>query len=205
MAMTAERQDADCGRDARLTGVSAAAFDADGLVEGLAWYVAVCNPRCEERAQAGLDARGVVSYRPMAEVVRAARPNRPRVTSLVAMFPRYLFVGLAFGQGFSAVRGCDGVADLVTFVSEDGPVRVAASEVRRIRAYDLSGEGGRDDGAVVSFALGDKVRIIAGPFADLWGDVSGYSRRRREVTLGVDILGGAVPVVLPLDSVAKRS
>jgi transcriptional antiterminator RfaH len=210
MAMAVKQEaamadDGDRQRDPRFTVVEADQFDAAGTVEGLRWYLAVCNPRCEGRAQAALDAAGVVTYRPMREVVRAKRANRGCASSLVALLPRYLFVGLADGQCVSQVRACDGVAGLVSFNLDAGPERVAASEVRRVRRYEMSGEANRSDASPITLAIGETVRVIVGPFAGFEGEVTAYSARRGAVRLTLPLLGGNVPASLSLDSVRRRT
>lgn len=204
MARKVAVMDEASGRDARFTAMDREGFDADGTVEDLTWYLATCNPRCEVRAQAGLDASGIVSYRPMREVVRHARRERPEIKQEVAMLPRYLFVGLADGQCVAQVRACDGVSGLVTFSLDAGPEQVAASEVRRVRRYELSGSANRQDAKPITVAIGDTVRVIVGPFAGFDGEVTAYSAKRGSVSLTLPLLGGDVPAKLLLDSVRRR-
>lgn len=176
-------------------------------LDALDWYLIWTNPKCEARALAGLRAAGIAGYRPMLREVRVARGNRPRVTVERGMFVRYLFVGLdrAFGQHFADVRGCDGVEGLVSFADDGAPLKVPPADLRRVIAYEASGAADRPDAAAMSFSIGDKIRIIAGPFEGFEAEVCAYSRRRAQVTTEVMAFGRASTVRVGVDSVRKRA
>jgi transcription antitermination factor NusG len=84
--------------------------------EGFTWFVIVCNPKCERRAQLGLRRAGYQTYLPVERkyVVR----SRKKVETENPLLPRYLFVGLKgygekSGQDFYKLRGVDGVESVV--------------------------------------------------------------------------------------------
>ncbi|WP_262027128.1 transcription termination/antitermination protein NusG [Microvirga sp. Mcv34] len=95
--------------------------------EGFTWFVVVCNPKCERRAQLGLRRAGYQTYLPQTKRwVVHARKKEERENPL---FPRYLFIGIKPGQDFFKMRGVDGVEGLV----RDGygvPARIPAPEPR---------------------------------------------------------------------------
>ena len=73
------------------------------------WFLIYTNPKCERRAQLGLMRAGYQTYLPtMRRVIEA--PGRPARESIVAMFPRYLFVS---GKQRTMIRSIDGVQDVV--------------------------------------------------------------------------------------------
>lgn len=176
-------------------------------LEACDWYLVWTNPRCEERAMAGMLAKGLAVYRPMVTKVRAKKANRPRVEVEVGMFTRYLFAGLdrARGQCFGDVRSCDGVEGLVSFDADGAPLAVPLGDLKRVVAYAASGAAARKDAPAVSFKLGEMVRIVAGPFEGFQAEVCAYSRRKREVTAEFGLMGRQVAVTVDVDSVRKRA
>ena len=182
-------------------------FDTHRPLEALDWYLVWTNPRCEARAFAGIMARGVTVYRPM--VCTQRRDYRSKKVREVrkGMFVRYLFVGLdrERGQGFADVRACDGVEGLVSFDAEGAPLGVPASDLRRVMVYDASGEAGRAKARGVSFAIGEKLRIIAGAFAGFDSKVTAYDARKAELETELSVFGRPTRVKLDVDSVRKRA
>lgn len=165
--------------------------------EGLSWFVVVCNPKCERRAQLGLRRAGYQTYLPQTKRwVVHARKKEERENPL---FPRYLFIGLAPGQDFFKMRGVDGVEGLV----RDGygvPARIPASENRphplaRLLEREQAGEFDftRLPDAGPQYRPGESVRLAAGAFTDLQARVvSMLSKGRVEVLL--DFMGRGTKV-----------
>jgi transcriptional antiterminator RfaH len=165
--------------------------------EGFTWFVVVCNPKCERRAQLGLRRAGYQTYLPQTKRwVVHARKKEERENPL---FPRYLFLGLKPGQDFYGMRGVDGVEGVV----RDGygvPARIPAPEDRphplaRILERELAGEFDftRLPNLGPQYAPGEVVRLTVGAFTDLQAQVvSMLSKGRVEVVL--DIMGRASKV-----------
>jgi transcriptional antiterminator RfaH len=166
--------------------------------EGFTWFVVVCNPKCERRAQLGLRRAGYQTYLPQTKrwVVHA----RTKVERENPLFPRYLFIGLKPGQDFFKMRGVDGVEGLV----RDGygvPARIPAPEPREgeeMRAHPLARLLERELAGEFDFTrlpdlgpqyrTGEIVRLTAGAFTDLQAQVvSMLSKGRVEVLL--DFMG----------------
>jgi transcriptional antiterminator RfaH len=165
--------------------------------EGLTWFVVVCNPKCERRAQLGLRRAGYQTYLPQTKRwVVHARKKEERENPL---FPRYLFIGLKSGQDFYKLRGVDGVEGVV----RDGygaPARIPAPEDR---AHPLACILEREQAGEFDFTRlpdlgqqyepGEVVRLTVGAFTDLQAQVvSMLSKGRVEVVL--DIMGRASKV-----------
>ena len=162
--------------------------------EGFTWFVVVCNPKCERRAQLGLRRAGYQTYLPQTKrwVVHA----RKKEAKENPLFPRYLFIGLRPDQDFYKMRGVDGVEGIV----RDGygiPARIPAPEDRphplaRILERELAGEFDftRLPDVCPQYSPGEVVRLTVGAFADLQAQVvSMLSKGRVEVVL--DIMGRA--------------
>ncbi|HXT16677.1 MAG TPA: transcription termination/antitermination NusG family protein [Gemmatimonadaceae bacterium] len=93
--------------------------DAD---QGLTWQLIYTKPRCEAWAEVNLRNQGFVVLGPR---------TRGR-TSLVPLFPRYLFVGGQPAHPFERLRNTRGVAKVV--YCGDYPARVEPDVIRQLRA-----------------------------------------------------------------------
>jgi len=126
------------------------------------WYLLHSRPRQEEIAAEHLQRQGYGVYLPR---LRLPRLRRSRwCESIEPLFARYLFVGVVTGeQALSPILSTRGVGRLVRFGVRYQPVPSAL--LASLRAH----EG--DDGIHVlqsaGLQPGDRVRIIAGPFAGL--------------------------------------
>lgn len=145
-------------------------------VDNLCWYAIHTKPRAEEQARAALVHKGIEVYLPQ---VRVKRVN-PRARTLVALFPRYLFVRVDLEQtGQSALEWTPGVAHLVNFGGVPAAMPAAAIEhvKRRLAELEASGELG-----LGTFRKGERVRITQGPMRDLDAvfdqQISGRGRAR---------------------------
>jgi transcription elongation factor/antiterminator RfaH len=164
------------------------------LRPGDRWYVAMTLPRKERVAAANLDNQDFPSFLPMQLVThRHARRFR---TQLVPVFPRYIFAILNIDtQRWRSVNGTLGIARLVT--DGEKPLAVAPGIVETlIQSSDQRG-------ALVfqpDLAIGDRVRLLAGPFAESFGVLERLDGADR-VQLMLDLIGGSMKVSAPRDMV----
>jgi transcription antitermination factor NusG len=89
------------------------------------WYVVLTNPKCEERARAGLDALGYATFLPTETVwarvpKHRQKPDQPKKVKVERpLFPGYLFFGLDKGvHPFEPVRLTDGVYSIIMNAGE---------------------------------------------------------------------------------------
>jgi transcriptional antiterminator RfaH len=155
------------------------------LAPGERWYAVYAQPYREARAQQQLKAQGFSAFLPQyRKTVRHAR----KITSHNApFFPRYLFVALDLDRHqWRSVNGTFGVTCLVM----DGarPRAVPHGIVESLIEVSSSGaiHLGRD------LKVGDSVRILSGPFADLVGELVRVDGSER-VRVLLKLLSGAVP------------
>jgi transcriptional antiterminator RfaH len=153
------------------------------------------QPRRERVAAANLDNQGFRSFLPMQWAThRHARKFR---TELVPVFAGYVFLSLDVEtQRWRSVNGTLGVSRLIS----DGraPLAIAPGVVETLM---LSSDA---RGALVfrePLGVGDRVRLLAGPFADSLGVLQRLDGAGR-VQLMLDLIGGAVRVSAPLEMVA---
>jgi len=162
-----------------------------------AWYVVHTELNGEARAELNLRRQGYHTYLP-----RYLRSRRhARRTQLVPrpLFPRYLFVALDLARDrWRSIPSTFGVLQIVLAGERPAPVPVGI--VEQIKARET------DDGYVAlglprGVALGSRVRIVDGVFADSKGIVERISDDRRVAVL-LEMLCREVRVFLPSSSVS---
>lgn len=157
------------------------------LSEGARWYVVYSQPHREFYAQTQLAAQGFQSFLPRyRKTVRHAR----RLTTVSApFFNRYLFVALDLNRDqWRSIYGTFGVTSLIS----DGtfPIPVPDGIVESLISIS-------DDNGFMNFGdalqVGERVRMLNGPFADLIGELVRLDGTRRARVL-LQLLGGAIAV-----------
>ncbi len=160
---------------------------------GPRWFAVHSLPHREAGAQQQLENQGFHTFLP--RCLKARRHARKVENVLAPIFPRYLFVVLDLDHDrWRSVNGTFGVARLVTMTGDrpqpapHGVVEalIALADGRDVLRFD---GGGR-------LAVGQKVRILAGPFAEQIGLLQRLDGNGR-VRLLLDIMGGRIAVTLP--------
>jgi transcriptional antiterminator RfaH len=161
------------------------------------WYVVQTHTHAEAKAAAHLTRQGFTAYLP--RYLKRRRHARRIEMVAAPLFPRYLFVAVDMVcQRWRAIHSTIGVAHLVC--NGDDPVAVADSVVEGLRVReDL--QGFVKLGPRLRFALGEKVRVLDGVFADCLGLFDGMKDSDRVAVL-LDLLGRKVRLVLDEFSVA---
>jgi transcriptional antiterminator RfaH len=160
------------------------------------WYVVNTLPHQEARAECNLRRQGFDAWLP---VFRKARRHARKADSvLVPLFPSYLFVRLDPAiERWRSINGTFGVAKLLC--NGDMPQSVPEGFIDEIMRRRNA------DGLVQlpprQFAVGQALRVAAGPFADLEGIFEGMSGRDRVVML-LTMLGRKVKTTVPVAGLA---
>ncbi len=178
-----DRSIADQDATTRGTRTDASRFH---LASGERWYVATTLPHRERLAEANLANQNYRSFLPIhVETRRHARQFR---TVLAPVFPRYIFVILDVGQQrWRSVNGTLGVQRLIT--DGERPLAVAHGVVETL--VQSSDQRGALIYEADNLAIGDRVRLVAGPFAGSLGTLQRLDGSGRVQVL-LDLLGGAV-------------
>ena len=161
------------------------------------WYVVQTHAHVEGKAAAHLARQGFDAYLP--RYLKRRRHARRIETVAAPLFPRYLFVTVDMVcQRWRSIHSTIGVARLVC--NGDDPVPVTDDVIATLKA--------REDGLGFvtlrqrqRFALGEKVRVLDGVFADCLGLFDGMKDSDRVAVL-LDLLGRKVRLVLDEFSVA---
>jgi transcriptional antiterminator RfaH len=161
------------------------------------WYVVQTHGHAETKALTHLMRQGFTAYLP--RYLKRRRHARRIETVAAPLFPRYLFLTVdIMCQRWRPIHSTIGVARLVC--NGDDPVPVADEVIETLRARE-------DEQGFVTlrqgprFALGEKVRVLDGVFADCLGLFDGMKDSDRVAVL-LDLLGRKVRLVLDEFSVA---
>jgi transcriptional antiterminator RfaH len=154
------------------------------------WYVVQTQPHAETRAASHLSRQGFDVYLPR---YRKRRRHARRIETVAApLFPRYLFVAIAMAsQRWRSIHSTVGVSRLVC--NGDVPAVIARDVVEDLKR--------REQGGFVlletrpRFALGEKVRVLNGVFANHLALFDGMADSERVAVL-LDMLGRKVRVLV---------
>jgi len=157
---------------------------------GRRWYVVQTHPHAECRAAAHLERQGFQPYLP--RYLKRRRHARRIETVAAPLFPRYLFVAVDMAvERWRSIQSTFGVSRLVC--NGEDPAAVADAVVDGLKRQE-------QDGLVrlqqrPQFAIGDKVRVLDGVFADCLGLFDGMSDKQR-VSVLLDLLGRKVRILI---------
>ena len=167
-------------------------------VGGPRWFAVHSLPHREAGARQQLENQGFHTFLP--RCLKARRHARKLENVLAPIFPRYLFVVLDLDRDrWRSVNGTFGVARLV-MMAGDRPQPVPQGVVETLIASTDGRDVLRFDGGD-RLAVGQKVRILAGPFAEQIGLLQRLDDNGR-VRLLLDIMGGRIAVTLPSTALA---
>ena len=164
--------------------------------EGI-WYAVRTQINAEAKAARNLLRQGFEIYLPH---YLKRRSHARKVEKIAApLFPRYMFVRIDLAtQRWRSVQSTYGVSHLVLNGSDPAPV--AGEVIQALKAReDASGYVTLEQRP--KFAVGEKVRVLAGVFADNLGLFDGMADRDR-VAILLELLGRKVRVSLEADLVA---
>jgi len=199
-----EDTDADATKDIE-AGTSADATDVSADTEERAWYVIHCYSGYENKVRYNLEQRiETMGVRdkiydvviPTQEEIEV-RDGKRRVVER-HVFPGYVLVNMTLTEeSWFVVRNTPGVTGFVGMGNEPTPLR--PEEVNSI----LKRMEAETPHIKVTFKVGERVRIIDGPFNDFRGTVADIDAERTKVRVMVNFFGRETPVELDFLQVEK--
>lgn len=177
----------------------------EAVVEGPAWYVIHCYSGYENKVRHNLEQRietmGMKDrifdvFIPMQEEIEVKDGKRRTVERHI--FPGYVLVNLALSEeSWYVVRNTPGVTGFVGMGNNPTPLRPeeVAQIIKRTEAESPT--------VKVTFKVGERVRIVDGPFNDFRGVVSEIDMERTKVRVMVSFFGRETPVELDFLQVEK--
>jgi len=168
------------------------------------WYVVHTYSGYENKVKANLEKiienRGMqeqilevsVPIQNVVEIKNGVKKTVPR-----KVFPGYVLVFMHMNdETWYVVRNTRGVTSFVGPGSK--PVPLSEEEIRQMGLIE-------DYEEVIDLAIGDSVRITAGPFEDSIGLVSEINQSRKVVVVSLSIFGRETPVELDYMQIEKMA
>lgn len=161
------------------------------------WFVVQLRPHGLAQARVHLKRQGFETFSPVLLQCPRNRPNKGNVER--PLFPGYLFVNFDPSQtGWTAINNTRGVSRLIL----NDPRRPRPLPTELIRALEnrcdpKEAYKGEDD-----LKVGDRVRVLTGPFAELVTKIEALPSAERVGVL-IDLMGREVRSSLPRAHVAK--
>lgn len=162
--------------------------------ESNGWLVAQLKPNGLAMAERHLVRQGFETFAPWR--LETSRQGRRLRSLRRPLFPGYLFVrATPGGAHWRAVQGTRGVARLLQ-TAPPGPSPLPAGFVEALRMRcDAEGRLA----VVATFAEGDRVRVVAGPFTDLVGRIEAMDDTARLEIL-FSMMGRDVRAAVPAEN-----
>jgi transcriptional antiterminator NusG len=114
------------------------------------------------------------------------------------VFPGYILVQMQLtDDSFKLVKSTSGVTGFVQ--SGNKPVPLEDYEVRRI----LTNLEASKEAPKVSWAKGDNIRVMEGPFSDFTGKIEEVNAEKEKLKVLINIFGRDTPVELDFSSVER--
>jgi len=168
------------------------------LESGERWFVARVHPHRESTAQLNLHRLGFRSFAP--RVRRTVRHARKIRNVLSPLFPSYIFLILDLSRDrWRCVNSTFGVASLIMGVEQPIPVPQGIVETL-VAATESSGTVRLDS----DLEIGQKVRILSGPFAEIFCRLVHLDDRGR-VRVLLEFMGSEVSARLDRSCVAPAA
>ena len=168
------------------------------LGPGERWFVARVLAHQENRAQFNLRRLGFRSFMPrLRRTIRHARKLRDTLSPL---FPGYIFIVMDLSKHrWRSINGTFGVASLIMGAEQPMPVPLGVVEAL-VASCESGGAVRLDD----SLEIGQKVRILSGPFAETICRLAHLDDRGR-VRVLLEIMGTEVAAQLDRSAVASAA
>lgn len=173
--------------------IEAAAYQAPDEACSHRWFVAQTHPRKEKQALQNLTNQGFTTFCPRQR--KFTKIGRRQVERLDPFFPGYVFVSLDLErQGWHSINGTYCVTKLIGF-GGGANAQPAPAPVGLVEDFQaLSDEFGELKFAE-PLARGDRVRVVGGAFANLYGTLEQADHPER-VTVLMHILSQETRVSL---------
>ena len=169
------------------------------------WYIVHTYSGHENKVKVNLEKR--IEYMNMGEKIFRVEVPQKTVTQMKAgkkqereekIFPGYVLVEMIMDEdSWYVVRHTAGVTKFVGTAKK--PIPAKESEIKKII------HRGQQTAAKIELdvKVGDKVRIVSGPFADFIGDITEVYPDKSKIRANVSIFGRETPVELEYKQIQK--
>ena len=169
------------------------------------WYIVHTYSGYENKVKVNLEKR--IEYMNMGEKIFRIEVPQKTVVQVKGgkkqekeekVFPGYVLVEMIMDEdSWYVVRHTSGVTKFVGSVKK--PIPVKESEIKRILHHSTS----QVEKIELDVKVGDKVRIVSGPFADFDADIIEVYPDKSKIRANVSIFGRETPVELEYKQINK--
>lgn len=169
------------------------------------WYIVHTYSGYENKVKVNLEKR--IEYMNMADKIFRVEVPQKTVVQMKAgkkqekeekIFPGYVLVEMIMDEdSWYVVRHTTGVSKFVGSIKKPIPVR--ESEIKRI----LHRTSSQVEKVELDVKVGDKIKIISGPFADFDADIIEVYPDKSKLRANVSIFGRETPVELEYNQINK--
>jgi transcriptional antiterminator NusG len=168
-----------------------------------AWFVVTTANNHEKAVYNRLLDAGIQAWLPV-EIEQIARHgSRPAITKERVCWPGYIFVFVVpVAESWAGMAAIKGVTSILT--DGEKPISMKDKAVKKLKELVLAGEIFRKEKREVGeYRIGERVRVLDGPFALFQGVVEFCKPDVETVRVDVAIFGRETPVWLALDQIER--
>jgi len=169
------------------------------------WYIVHTYSGYENKVKGNLEKR--IEYMNMSHKIFRVEVPQKTVTQIKGgkkqekdekIFPGYVLVEMIMDEdSWYVVRHTAGVTKFVG--SAKRPIPAKDSEIKKI----INRAGAQTQKIELDVKVGDKVRIVSGPFAEFFGDITEVYPDKSKLRASVSIFGRETPVELEYKQIQK--
>jgi transcription antitermination factor NusG len=142
------------------------------------WYVATAKPSQGKRAVYALHERDYDAYMPTETVWYRPGHGRSKVKQWRPLFGRYLFIGVAEGQGFHELHLIDALQGLLVD-SKRAPAVIDFTHVDTLRTAETLGAFDKTNASTLDLRPGRKVVVLKPAYEGMIGQIARAKGDRR--------------------------
>lgn len=167
------------------------------------WFALRVRTGREKDVEKALNAKGIRSLVPMRKAPDLRRRGRVIEGAMTPVIHGYVLVQMfANAEYLSGLQGMEHAIDVLGGCER--PMRVSDGEVGRFNNLARDGTYDWERPVALSVRAGETVSITAGPFCDRKATVVTPNRNGRgDVVVSISLMGGEVPVTVPLALLKK--
>ena len=160
------------------------------------WYLLQTKPNAHVKACENLRQQGFDVFLPL--ITKTTKKNGKFLNAKVPLFPGYLFMGTSIDPiPWTSIKGTKGISNTVSLGGVYRPISPGIIEGLQLRC--------NENGVILQLgeiALGDRVKIEKGPFADFISTIEQITDGRRAWVL-IDLLQQKTRVEVSLNELSK--
>lgn len=160
------------------------------------WYALYTKPRSEYKALSDLREKDIETYLPEITTVKQWSDRKKKVTE--PLFRGYIFIFADEKERYSSLQSSS-IVKTICFAGK--PAIIPEEQIENLRRF-LENKPKAFVADLIE--VGNKVKIMSGPFAGVEGTVFKNENQENMLCVSIDLLKRSVVVKLPVSSVVKK-